>query len=161
MCLDTGRGYVMSCAALPSSANVDCVSVAVVRPSVMDVLNMPYVRRHLGLYLDWARNVPQAHPQVRTHTAGLQGAYAGGLAVMGWSLCTPAVSCLTVCMPNLLIKCQHPLLGSWNWTCAQHVTLIKGVPCTHPGTGPYWLWFAGVANVLGGAVASQRAAGAC
>jgi hypothetical protein len=31
----------------------------------MDVLNMPYVRRHLSLYLDWARNVPQAHPQVR------------------------------------------------------------------------------------------------
>lgn len=30
-----------------------------------DVLNLPYVRRHLGLYLDWARNVPQAHPQVR------------------------------------------------------------------------------------------------
>lgn len=34
------------------------------RPSVAEVLSMPYVRQHLGAYLDWARNVPEAQPEV-------------------------------------------------------------------------------------------------
>lgn len=29
-----------------------------------DILCMPYVRQHLGAYLDWARNVPEAQPEV-------------------------------------------------------------------------------------------------
>lgn len=34
------------------------------RPSVAEILCIPYVRQHLGAYLDWARNTPEAQPEV-------------------------------------------------------------------------------------------------
>jgi len=34
------------------------------RPSVAEILCIPYVRQHLGSYLDWARNTPEAQPEV-------------------------------------------------------------------------------------------------
>jgi hypothetical protein len=40
------------------------------RPSVLEILNMTYVRQHLGSFLDWARNVPEAHPEVLLASLG-------------------------------------------------------------------------------------------
>eukprot|EP00878_Enallax_costatus_P015484 GHUV01016219.1.p1 GENE.GHUV01016219.1~~GHUV01016219.1.p1 ORF type:complete len:430 (+),score=147.56 GHUV01016219.1:499-1788(+) len=40
------------------------------RPHVMDILNMPFVKQHLGSYLDWARNVPEAHPEILLASLG-------------------------------------------------------------------------------------------
>lgn len=40
------------------------------RPSVHDILGMPFVKQHLGSYLDWARNVPEAHPEILLASLG-------------------------------------------------------------------------------------------
>ncbi|KAF8057149.1 VTC4 [Scenedesmus sp. PABB004] len=59
------------------------------RPSVAEILAMPYVREHLTAYCDWARGVPEAHPEVLLASLGdafrlarAPGAGAGGLARM-------------------------------------------------------------------------------
>lgn len=40
------------------------------RPSVAEILNMPFVKQHLSCYLDWARNVPEAHPEILLASLG-------------------------------------------------------------------------------------------
>ncbi|WIA40766.1 hypothetical protein OEZ86_004446 [Tetradesmus obliquus] len=42
------------------------------RPLVSEILEMPYVRQHLQSYLEWARNVPEAHPEVLLTSLGEQ-----------------------------------------------------------------------------------------
>lgn len=40
------------------------------RPNVGDILNMPFVKQHLSSYIDWARNVPDAHPEILSASLG-------------------------------------------------------------------------------------------
>lgn len=41
------------------------------RPHAVEILNMSYVKQHLGSYLDWARHVPEAHPEILLASLGV------------------------------------------------------------------------------------------
>jgi hypothetical protein len=67
------------------------------RPSTGEVLDMPYVRQHLASYLEYARGVPEAQPEVLLATLGQRPSGGGSTAVEDAPAPPPAPA--AACMP--------------------------------------------------------------